>query len=253
MVFKNSIIYLFLIINFSCATSLNNNYEKVSTYNLYEQTNIGKYLLESTPNWMNSSYNADCFRKKEIKYLNLKNVMNSFSLSYKKSLQLQYLFNILLIKASKIKEDSLSFREIERLFLKGIGEIKNNQFIFKAPSYKRVNIIWLDSYINDLSSFRSLQKSDEMNLGRPLFLTMCKNRDELFTFLKENNISIAGIRVISYEMFSRYSQKGELQTDEILELDYLFKKEQEIYLYSNRKRPSNIKGKYHLKLKTRRK
>ncbi len=231
----------------SCSSSQDKTFSRVNVDQYYRETGVLKYFLPTQPSWANVSQIYGCKRSGVVQFLNLKNISSSFGLTYLESLQLQYTYNYELAKAEELAGKKASPTAEEKLFFKAFDSIKAGNFIFKTPSFKRVNFILVDSFQTDMKSLRELMGSASMYEGRPVFFSQCLKRSELIKLLKENSIPLGGARILSLEILSPYDLELNLTGIEEINLSGVFQKDQKIHIYYQRKKPENIKGKFILK------
>lgn len=231
----------------SCSSSQDKTFSRVNVDKYYRETGVIRYFLPTLPDWANVSEHYGCHRKKAIQYLNVKNVKESFNLSYMETLQLQYIYNVELMMAEERVQKKASPTAEEKLFFKAFDSIKAGNYLFKTPTYKRVNFILVDSFSNDIKKLKELMRSSDMFEGRPVFFSECMRRNELIMFLKDNNVALSGGRFLSYEVLSPYDSEAKLVGKEELNLSKFFSKKQTIFLYYTNQRPKNLKGRFKLK------
>ncbi len=240
---KKLLISIFLLlVLLSCATKSDKMFNRVNVNQFYRQSGVVKYILPTLPVWANSSGAASCRRTYQVRYLDIKNIMDSYSIGYADALQTQYQFNKLYQDASQLKESNPNPKEEEGLFFKAIDQVKAGIKPFKRPSFKRVNAIWIDDFMANPKKLKALMSSDDMLEGRPLIISMCLTLSEVSKKMRAHKISTDGVRFLTYEIFSRFNEKGEILTQELLNLDHFRNKGQNYYLYYQNKRPSNIVG-----------
>jgi hypothetical protein len=242
----NILTILFVSLFFiSCASTEDSKFERVEVGKYYRPSGMVKYFLPDVPNWNNSSYEANCKRSTSVKYLHLENIMKSFAISYEDAVQVQYLYNIDYMKASEKKGGSPSLKEEEAIFFLALDKIKAGQKVFKKPVFKRVNIVWVDSILkSNPNQLRELLVKPSFMQGRPLLISMCSTRKELFSKLRRLNIPFEGSRFITYEMFTFFNKIGEQGARELLDLTQFLSTKQNLFFYYNGKRPRNILGRF---------
>jgi hypothetical protein len=218
----------------------------------FQSSEVVRFLLPPLPEWANTSQAGRCARADSINYLKLDDLMTSFSLSYSQALQFQFMYNV---EAKKLKEQSsiqyLPFKENEKLFHAVSDRIKANIFLFIPPKFNRVHLIWIDSAAEKSSELKKLKKlmaSSQMNLGHPVFVSLCLNKSQLERFHSMNNFNNS-VKLISYEMFSRFSTRGRMKSYESLNFSKFFNiRGLKLYLYqSNIKIPAEFIGKFKTK------
>lgn len=213
---------------------------------------VTRYFLPDIPNWANFSQSAGCHRKSQIRYFDMIKLRESFSLSYKQSVHFQEMFNIYrqdLLAESSL--DSLPLKEEEKVFFTVSDKVQSNVFYSQMPKFKRVHLIWIDPLISSeqgLKKLKSKLSSNEMNLGHPVFVSLCLSHNELSQLLVDQNLTNMNIRLISYGFFNLYSSDKLKKTKMGLELNKLFEENQKLYFYSPLKSlPSEIEGDFNVK------
>jgi hypothetical protein len=192
---------------------------------------FAKYHLAGLPNWANISNSGNCKRKSASKYLNFKALRNDFAFKYSELAQFQYLYNLEYQKLIKIADRGiLPYSEEEKLFYNVFDKIKNKIYAFRRPTYKRVNLVWIDGIRN--TKLKKLMKSKAMKQGHPVFVSLCKSGEELVSFIQENGFTSKDIRTLSFEIFSPYNRKIETAGKTSLDFSGLFSKKQKLYFYT---------------------
>lgn len=247
---KNRLFHIFLILGLlSCATNEDKNYERVDVEKYYRPSGMIRYFLPEVPGWKNTSFEANCHRKTGIRYLHIENLMESFALDYESALQMQYLFNVSYQNSIVKKNGTVpNLKEEEALFFEALDKIKAGQRVFKKPTFKNVNLIWVDDLLeNNSALLRKFMMSEEAMRGRPLLLSMCYSRSDLIKKLRQRNISFEGSRFISFEMFSYFTSNGDRGAREVLDLSYFFTAHQTVNFYYLKNKPRNILGNFRYK------
>ena len=148
--------------------------------------------------------------------------------------------------------DYIPFKENEKLFYAISDRIQAKIFLFIPPKFNRVHLIWIDQAFQnklELKKLKKLMKSPEMDKGHPVFVSLCLSKEQLEKFYEVNNFS-EGIKLISYEFFSPYSERGKLRPFQGLNFNKLFvNKKSKLYLYQpSRRIPIEFNGKFKLKV-----
>lgn len=243
------ILLSFLIVLASCSTNTREQegFERRNLEEYFQSSGVVKYFLPDLPDWANSSVTGQCMRKTPVRYFNFKNLMESFSMDYEKSVQFQYMYNI---ESRKLKLDVsaeyLPLKEEEKTFYMVSDKIQADIYAFIAPKFKRINLIWIDPALRsdkDLGALKKLMRSSQMDLGHPVFVSLCLSSEEMAAFSKRNRFR-DGIRFIPHTMFSPFNEEREISPNLYLNVSALFKPEQKIYLYIQKliDRPREITG-----------
>lgn len=237
---KNFFAWLFAYLLITgCAV---NKMEPRTVEDYYAQTGIEKYFLPDVPAWANFDQSAGCFRKTGIRFFNIDALMKSYALTYDQSLQVQASFNeeyLRFKKSDKLKIPTL--KEEELLFYKVSEKVSSKIFFFDPPTFKRINLIWLDEVAGDEKKTRKLKaflNSSTMDTGLPVLVSFCMTRDEVEAQFPDINT-----KMITSELFSAFDSNGNAYPGLILDLGKIFKPNQSLYFYSQKKFvPEELKG-----------
>lgn len=243
---------LILILLFStfisgCASIGTPGMQSRTIENYYTTTGVEKYFLADVPSWVNFDQKAACYRKTNIRYFDIDALMKSYRLSYNKAIQIQAAFNDEYLQFKKIdKNHVVTLKEEEFLFYKVSEKVSSKIIFFDPPTFKRINLVWLDEILGDQLKENKMKKflnSKVMEKGVPVLVSLCLTRNEI-----ENLYPNLTPKMITAELFSVYSSKGEKMPGFKIELDQFFKKEQEIYFYSQKDLVSidEVKGVYKI-------
>lgn len=241
-------VYILIIFLISCGTTPRGKLEKRNIDEYYLGTGFVDYFLPQLPSWANYSSVASCRRDISVRYVNLEKLMNSLSFDYESALSIQNMFNNELnARVAQKHIDSLNLGDEEKLFYDVSQRVRQGQRTFKKPRYDRVHVIWLDS-IDNPWRLKKLLSSQKMSLGHPVLLSMCLSRSHMKVYLKRHGLDNKNIRLISTELLSPYTNKGELSTQMSLDLSELMKKKK-IYFFSRKRwlKPKQIKGQLTVK------
>lgn len=215
----------------------------------FVSSGVERYFLPEIPNWANFSEDARCRRKTSIKFFNMEFLRASLNLSYEESIQLQLMFND---EVQKVKAEKniihIPFENEEEIFYQVNERIQAGIRAFRKPTFKRVNIIWIDPYFNNIASLRSLMKRSEMYKGHPIFVSLCLTSKEMGIWMKKNSFDNQNIRKISYELLTPYTVKGKLDTTYHMNFDELLR-HKKIYFYIKKgwNKPALFDGHYKLR------
>jgi hypothetical protein len=229
---------------------LGNRYdlEKRNTEEYFANTGVVQYFLPDLPAWANNSVAGKCSRSSSIRYFNLKSVRDSYSLNYERALQFQLMYNKF-VKAAKYSAsvNHINIKEEEKIFSTVADRVGSGIKSFKTPKYKRVNFIWIDHALSNkktLSRLKKLVKKNDMNLGHPVYVSLCLDSKRLVQFVKDNKIYISNARYFSAELFSPFSSvEKKLLTKVHVNLSDFMQKRQKLYLYTpTGQMPAEIMG-----------
>jgi len=220
----------------SCATTVTDKQLKRRNLDEYfSGSGVVRYFLSDLPDWANFSQTAACQRSISPRYFNVTTLLKSYDYTYEQSVQLQYMFNVEMNKLKQRTEAKfLPFSDEEKLFFTLTDKIQADIRTFRPPTFKRVNLIWMDPLLKSAEGQKSLAKllrSSDMDLGHPVLISMCLNHFEMEKFLSSKGMLNRNVRYIPYEMFSPYTKTGEKVPLFQIYLNEFFKKNQKLYLY----------------------
>ena len=209
---------------------------KVEEY--FVSTGVVRYFLPEIPYWANFSEAAECRREESIKYLDLKMVRGSLSLSYEEAIQLQLMLNTMIFDLKKEKHIShIPFKEEEALFFKASDRVQAGIRTFRVPTFKRIHLIWIDPYLKNTRGLKSLMGRADLAKGHPVFVSLCLTHSSFEKWVANNGFQNKNIRLLSYEMLSPYNLEGELDTKYHIFVNEIFGADKSTYLYTPKSRP----------------
>ncbi|OFZ49139.1 MAG: hypothetical protein A2381_16200 [Bdellovibrionales bacterium RIFOXYB1_FULL_37_110] len=217
----------------------------------YQSSGVVHYFLSELPDWANYSETGKCVRSIRVKYVHMKNMMESFNLEYNQLIHFQYQFNKDYQMLSQFYENkNLFLKNEESLFYDVLDKIKSGIYAFHKPKFERVNLIWIDPLLNSDDFNRQLEKvfaRPEMLLGHPVVISMCKDHYAITEVLKKTKLDKYDVRIIPAEMFSIFLEDGKRDFSFSVNLKGMFSAEQKIYLYTPMKvAPKEIIGNFKL-------
>lgn len=232
--------YLFLMITL-LAGCANENIKPRTIENYYQSSGIEKYFLSEIPPWANFSASAGCLRKNQIRYFDINSLMKSYSIDYATAIQIQASFNDEYIRLSKNIDALIPFPEEQLLFFRASDKVTSKILFFEAPSFKRINLIWVDGV--DDSAINKFLNSKVQDLGVPVLISLCLTKVELESKFVDHNY-----KMITAEMFSIFDLTGNKIPSFSLFIDQFFKANQEIILYTHTKiqEMKELKGNYKI-------
>lgn len=241
---------LIFIFTMSCASltppaALDNRNDEA-----YRTAGVVRYFLPDLPQWAHRSEMSGCFRSAPSRTLDLDALRSSFQLSYIEALQFQRMYNEeLRLLAPKSFKETLSVKEEEALFFRTLDGIRAGVYRFAVPAFPRIHLIHIDQAIEKpeaLQRLRRLMESAKMNSGHPVFISFCKNGEEMDAFMTEHQFIDRNIRTISAEMLSPYG-KDKLRPYTKILLSEIFSQDQKIHFFSpHQSSPFEIEGDYIL-------
>lgn len=192
---------------------------------IYISGGTEKFYLADIPVWANFSSIGQCHRVESTRYLNFDNLSKNYALSYEQLLQFQYMLNR---KFKAFKKTSgkkqLFLKDESYLFYNTYEQIIGGARDFFVPNYSKINLVWIDNVINDqemLKKFKRLMNSAKMQEGHPVLVSTCLSSEELEKFILEHNLDRLGVKGISYEFFSPYSEDMNLVSEFRIHFDKL--------------------------------
>jgi len=236
-----------------------NNRRALDAY--YIPSDVVKYLLPEVPTWANISLSGSCHRQESIRYFDVKEVNGSYSVSYFDILEAQINFNqekqnVLRVArlAPDMPADSVSGlppRQEELLFYQALDRAQAKFYSFKVPTFKRINLLWIDSLLVWTEKIPTLQprvakillNHDWAVSGHPVIFSFCLTSLDLEKILEQEKVADHNIRVLGSEAMSPYRPDLQMGTGAKLYLEGFFAKEQELHLYSRGKKwPLELEG-----------
>jgi hypothetical protein len=254
--YKNILFVLFLVaFNTSCGiyrSKLKHSealFKKRNIDEYYRSAIISKFFLSDIPGWLNFSESGQCFRDLPIKFFNFRKLKGSFGLTYKEAIHFQALYNEYFRQAlSKTTLKFLPLKEEEKIFFHSLEQVKAKNFLFQRPTYKVINLVWIDPMIANNSKkgmkrLRIFLNSKKGSSGHPVLLSLCKSRYGLNKILKKNKLDNQNIKVISAAMFSVFNTDDKNVPFFSLGLDLLFRKNQALNFFMLKgKKPREFDG-----------
>jgi hypothetical protein len=217
----------------SCSFMSTDGLKPRTVEDYYVSTGVEKYFLTDIPAWSNFDQKAECFRNTNIRYFNIDALMKSYNLNYNKALQVQASFNEEAIQFKKINPSHMvTLKEEELLFYKVSEKISSKMTFFDPPTFKRINLVWLDEVLGDPAKENKLKyflNSETMVDGVPVLLSLCLTREEV-----EKRFPQFNTKMITAELFSVFDSSGKKMPGFKIELDQFFNSDQKIYFYSQK-------------------
>ncbi|EPZ52416.1 hypothetical protein M902_2011 [Bacteriovorax sp. BAL6_X] len=236
---------VFILALLSCTTAVDREYKRVQTDEYYRDSGAAVYMLPILPEWRNFSGEGQCKRTSDMRYLNILNLMDSFSIDHQSASQIQFAFNRLYTERAQNMERSPTLKEVEQIFFSANDFVTATGGYLKQPKFSQVNIIWFDSYRDNMAQLKKLMSSKSMLEGRPVFVSLCLKDTEIKPALKEASVNFEGAYFVDYRYLTYYTPKGELSSEENFYLDqYLSSSVRRRRVYSHKKRPNFIKGRF---------
>ena len=208
--------FILLILVFSVTACTSTSETRKDLNEIYQGAGVEQYFLSDLPEWANFTTLGSCHRSGTIRFFNFKNLSASYALDYEQALQLQYMYNRGLQKASFEQEKKVFNSEDESfIFYNSYEQIIGGGREFVLPKYRRVHVVWIDEAIdnkNTMARLKKLLESPAMEAGHPVLLSMCLSYDKLERFVQKNGFDTYGVKFISMEMFTPYNRNFEMNT-----------------------------------------
>lgn len=219
----------------SCSSNL---FSSRTVENYYQSAGVEKYFLSDIPAWANFSETGECFRKYTTRYFDIDSLMKNYGINFEKAIQIQGTFNDEYNRLyDGYKQKAIPLSEEQLLFFKTSEKVNGRINFFTAPTFKRINLIWVDSALKDKDEKEKVLKflkSPVNDLGMPVLVSLCMTKKEIEEYFPSENF-----KAITSEMFSIYNSKGEKAPYLRFYFDEFFKKDQELYFYSRTKNNVN--------------
>ncbi len=223
-------------------------FERRRVEEYFVSSGVERYFLPEVPSWANFSEAARCRRKTSIKFFNMDALRSSLRLDYEESIQLQLMFND---EIQKIKEKNqishIPFENEEETFYQVSDRIQAGIRVFRKPNFKRVNVVWVDSYLENIAELKKTLTNPDMYKGHPVFVSLCMTFHEMGQWMSDHDFDQRNIRKISYELLTPYNKDGQIDTAYHLNFDEILKNKN-IYIYVKKSWaiPSLFDGKFKL-------
>lgn len=235
----------------SCAQILPNQKNLKNNEDFYLASGVARYFLPNIPAWANRSESAGCLREANFYRFDMSTLRSSYGISYSESVQFQLAFNIASREAlDRARQAALPLKEMESLFHLTMDRIRSQIFELSVPSFKRVHLIWVDEAMRGskaLENLHALMKKESMDLGHPVFVSLCHHYRKVEKFIKEQQFQKSNVKVFSAELFHPFDQEMNLLAFDRLDLSALFQTNQKIYFYTpNSQVPKELYGKMEL-------
>lgn len=225
------LIIILSLLSISCSS---NNFQSRVIENYYQSAGVEKFFLSEIPSWANFSELGNCKRNVSIRFFDLELLMKNYNLNFSQALQIQASFNgeyINLVNNNPGKTIPLNDEQL--LFFKASDKVNGKILFFNAPSFKKINLVWIDEAIANEESINKLKKflnSRVFDSGVPVLVSYCLSKSEIDKIFHEQNYPS-----LSTELLSIYNADGTKNNFLGFNLENLFKQDQEINFYSKSK------------------
>jgi hypothetical protein len=194
---------------------------KDSEGNPYQSSGVEQYFLPQLPKWANSSASGRCFKKHNIHYLDFKKLSEVYELSYPELIEFQAQYNEKLESYfSSAEENFLKPVEEANLFSNVLESVKGGVKSFKLPAVQRVEVIWLDRYIdlNQVGELKKMSISGRFDENLPILFSSCLSREDLNQWIIDQELEDIGFYTLSAEWLSPYGSDLKLRPGPQIEL-----------------------------------
>lgn len=212
----------------------------------YVPSGTAKYILPEISKWYNFSESGQCFRSEVMKTLEFGALKKSFGIEYERAVQLQVGFNLerqKLIEQARI--NVLPVKDEERVFFSNSDKVQSNVKFVKVPSYDRLHFIWIDLALSKpayLQKIKNFINSDKMDLGYPIFTSLCMSTKKLEAFVKKE-FRVSSYRVLGFEVLNQFNANSERVPYMHVDLDQLMGRRKRMFFFSpDGKIPTEYKG-----------
>lgn len=214
----------------------------------YAGTGVMTYFLPDLPIWARGVSSFQCGQNFSVKHINADHLRASFSYTYQQAINFQNDFNLRLKEMSRESStDAFSTRDHERLFFDINDRIQSDITSFQMPRFTRVHLIPVDWYLLErlpMEKLDQLMNSEEMDLGHPVFISLCFEREELQE-LAQSRFAALPIRLLGYEVLSPYDKNGTLIYERHFDLGaYFHDKEIVLFRPRNHALPRELRGEF---------
>jgi hypothetical protein len=213
----------------------------------YAGVGIQKYFLTDVPDWASYSQAMGCFRENGIKYFDISALMQSYSLTYNKALQIQGHYNQEYLVFRQDPNKKITLKEEELLFFKASDQVNSGIDFFVAPDFHTIHLISLDDVLGDekkINKLKNFLSSSVHDSGMPIIISSCLTKGAA-----EKILDTQGTKIISAEMLSIYNEAGARIPNMHIALGSFFKKNQRLRLYLQNKniRPQDFQGNFEIR------
>lgn len=234
------LIYSLLLSLISCGSGeVKKNIDDVT----YQTSGVEKYFLAELPAWANFSQVGSCFKSSSFTYLDLPKVSGAFGLSYYEMLELQAQYNERI--ENYFRSTTARFlKPVEQagIFSNTLEQVKGGVRQLRLPDARQVDLIWLDSFIqnNKMGELQKMVKEGKFYERLPVVVSTCLSRQELDKWVTESNFDQVGFYLISAEWFTPFNIQMEAEPGLRLNLKQIFKQDTKFFLVAPEK--SAIQG-----------
>jgi len=190
------------------------------TENATHGFSLAVYFLPLLPAWANYAALGECFREKNVQFIDLAALGRSFNLTYPQLVQFQGIYNELWQQAlADYQRLDLPAPEQEKIFYQVLERVRSNVGGVDVPEHDRLNVLWIDPFLaaaqakegttsaNLLAAFLKVQE-EFVAQGHPLLLSTCLDQNALREWQQKLGLQGEDVRYIGLGHFAPYSAKG---------------------------------------------
>jgi len=208
---------------------------------------VEKFFLPEIPAWANFSTFGSCYKSDSVLYLDFSKIKAEHDLSYKQMIELQALFN---------KKRMNYFEEVDKKFLKPVEElaffansleqVKANDTLFKNYDTKKINIIWIESFLRtqEISKLTDILEEDSFIQFPTIIFSSCRSVENLENFLDSHDVDSDSLILIGPEMLTSFSVEGEKKPALEVNLNQLFGNDVNFELFNSENKENNFELKF---------
>lgn len=190
----------------------------------FSQNITEAYFLANLPQWANKSFAGRCTRRLPIKFLNFKNISNSYQLPIHDMLQLQHSINRKLYNVYESKRvRDLRGQDESYLFYNSYQLVLGQSYEVKTPFFSDINILWIDPYVklgDDL--LLEILKSDKFQSKPPVVLSHCMTTVELENLITSYQLNDIDIISVGADFMSIFDQNFDSMFQLNHQLNFIF-------------------------------
>jgi len=235
-------------------TNASNARRNIEEY--YQSSGVVRYMLTELPVWANGSVSGGCQRQFSFNYFNFFELTKNFAMEFSSAWQAQMHFNyektgmILMAREAQAKMQNGNKEDVkdlvvgpgreEQIFYQSMDKVKANFPAVNIPTYKRVNILWIDPLLDFIDKkwvmkpgvANKFKGHSLLNSGHPAIVSFCLSAHELENLLESERLAENNIRLFAAEGMTIYRTNFLPNYGLYYPLRELFEPTQNLYLYS---------------------
>lgn len=253
---KWSLLLLPLFLLVACAIPVKPGDMGQKDLDYYFQTSGAvEFFLPQLPQWANASASAACHRTTSVRYLDFSALKGSYNLSYAQMVNFQHTFN--LEQDEQIRTFGAHAQgpgEEEKLFYKVSDQVRAGHYIFNAPNYPQINVVWIDHILvkgptQGRALLERLYQHPAIASGHPVWLSLCYNHAEMAQWMSNAKLEAMNAKWLTTEFFSAYDKDGVLAYNLQLNVSEFLGADKKISFFApdKSKLPAEVVGTFSLK------